>query len=369
LPASTSSSWTGLNSIQPEDDLSGFTVTRELRTRSATPNAPRLDTLFARDNAPPAQVLVVWDPGHHWPQFSLTHLALPPTQPLQRVLLRQEKASEVMAEFFVASSGAIGPAGWACVQVVTQPGDPLGLRIGLSLMEQAQRAVLLAGGPADKDLVRRIGEFVRSSQWEGPPLFVVAPADKPSRAERLRKATWPRGLRAHVLELFPNPAPDWTAELLRLVCGEASLSEDRRNASPSTPPAAPGASPQTPSTPPQVLASPRMPQLPNALDLACEAPGALACALWDHLGAKLLGGRGSPDLLEEVTRQAALFWSGRGDDLEPVEALCWSTRHRHVLCMPLAQNPDRLLLLAIDREFGDLSQARWQLAVARQHAG
>jgi hypothetical protein len=186
LPASTSSSWTGLNSIQPDDDLPGFTVTRELRTRSATPNAPRLDTLFARDNAPPAQVLVVWDPGHHWPQFSLTHLALPPTQPLQRVLLRQENASEVMAEFFVAGSGAIGPSGWACVQVVTQPGDPLGLRIGLSLMEQAPRAVLLAGGPADKDLVRRIGEFVRSSQWEGPPLIVVAPADKPSRAERLR---------------------------------------------------------------------------------------------------------------------------------------------------------------------------------------
>ncbi len=367
MPASTSSSWTGLNSIQPDDDLPGFTVTRELRTRSATPNAPRLDTLFARDNAPPAQVLVVWDPGHHWPQFSLTHLALPPTQPLQRVLLRQENASEVMAEFFVAGSGAIGPSGWACVQVVTQPGDPLGLRIGLSLMEQAPRAVLLAGGPADKDLVRRIGEFVRSSQWEGPPLIVVAPADKPSRAERLRKATWPRGLRAHVLELFPHPAPDWSADLLRLVCGEAPSPADGRHTAAAVPVV--GTSPQTTSAALQLLASLRQRQPLCALDLACEAPGALACALWDSHDGKLLDSRGEPERINELSGQGSRFWSARGEGQEPVEALCWSTGKQHLLCMPLLHNPDRLLLLSIDREFGDLSQARWQLAVARQHAG
>lgn len=105
------------------------------------------------------------------------------------------------------------------------------------------------------------------------------------------------------------------------------------------------------------------------MDLACEAPGALACALWDSHDGKLLDSRGEPERINELSGQGSRFWSARGEGQEPVEALCWSTGKQHLLCMPLLHNPDRLLLLSIDREFGDLSQARWQLAVARQHAG
>ncbi len=380
MPDPSSATWSGPNSIQPDDDglaatgTTGTTgSTRELRTRSPSPAAPRIESLFSRDGAPPQQTIVVWDPGRVWSTFSLTQLGAGPGVPrLHRVLLRQEGVREPLAEFLVTwlPSGSEAK-GWGVVEVLTAPGDPLGTRIALTLLEQADRAVLLAGGAGDKDLMRRIGDFVRSAQWDGPSLLMISPADKPSRADRLRRGSWPRGLRVHVLEVFASPEPGWTQQLLSMVLGDGAAAEDDDRGSP-------GPAPRSAPLPAGACAGLR--ELPHAngsadgnadpqraaLALAARAPGVLACALLDAADGEVLASLGPAQVANDAARCAARMWQAQGD-AAPATELGWSTPTCHHVVLPVWQPQPQLLLAVADREFGEPASVRWHLAVARNH--
>lgn len=360
MPDSSRSAWSGPNSIQPDDDFGDITgTTRELRTRSATPCAPHIDSLFRRDGPVPRQTIVVWDPGQAWPAFSLTQLggSEPPGR-LHRVLLRQEGASEALAEFLLAWLPA-REAGqpWGVVEVVTAPGDPMGTRIALTLLEQADRAVVLAGGAGDKDLMRRIGDFVRSAQWDGPSLLMVSPADKPSRADRLRRGGWPRGLRVHVLEVFASPEPGWTQQLLAMVLGDTATTA-RQATEPA--PAASGALPRS-----SAAAPPQHDPLSHALSLAARGPGVIACALLDATDGKLVAAQGLIQTASEAAGCAVQMWLAQQGQSPQATEFTWSTATRQHIVLPLRQQ--QLLLAVVDREFGDPASARWHLALARSH--
>lgn len=395
MPDPSCATWSGPNSIQPDDDglaATGTTgSTRELRTRSPSPAAPRIESLFSRDGAPPQQTIVVWDPGRAWSTFSLTQLSAGPGAPrLHRVLLRQEGAREPLAEFLVTwLPGGSEAKGWGVVEVLTAPGDPLGTRIALTLLEQADRAVLLAGGAGDKDLMRRIGDFVRSAQWDGPSLLMVSPADKPSRADRLRRGSWPRGLRVHVLEVFASPEPSWTQQLLAMVLGDGAPQEDSpapsgepwaKTLPTGAPTAAPRAMPgtragtSTRATPVGAQATAALRDLPSAgsdadplraaLALAARAPGVLACALLDAADGEVLASLGPAQVANDAARCAARMWQAQGN---AATELGWSTATCHHVVLPVGRQRPQLLLAVADREFGEPASVRWHLAVARNH--
>jgi hypothetical protein len=394
LPDHPNATWTGPNSIQHDEGEAALAATtRELRTRSSTPSAPRLDTLFARDGVTPQQVVVVWDAGQTWPTFSLTQLAVGAQSRLHRVLLRQENVREPLAEFWLTMLSGTEDNRWGVVEVVTAPGDPLGVRIALTLLEQADRPVVLAGGPGDKDLVRRIGEFVRSAQWTGPSLLMVTPADKPSRADRLRKSGWPRGLRIHVLEMFNSPNADWTEQLLGMVRGDPPAGDVAPSAPTRPAPANVG---QTEGVPlrhaPEASPTAALLSVPGrsartsdagnrageagvatALALAAQAPGVLACALVDADDGTLAASLGLADAASDAAARAARMWQAHGgEDPSPsgsnaLDELTWSTAACHHLAVTVPGRAGHLLLAVVDRAWGDIPTTRWHLAVARNH--
>lgn len=376
MPDAFQPTWSGPNSIQPDDNGHPLVAgTRELRTRSASPAAPSIDSLFGRedrDGPRPQQTVVVWDAGQSWPGFSLTHLAAAgagggnAAARLQRVLLRQEGAREALADFLITLlPGGSEANRWGVIEVQTAPGDPLGTRVALGLLEQADRAVLLAGGPGDKDLLRRIADFSRSAPWSGPSLLLVSPADKPSRADRLRRSSWPRGLRAHVLEVFAGSEPGWTAQLLSMVLGDGAPADDGGSCGPATsPPPSPAAGVAAPpSARPDGLRGTEA-----ALTLATRAPGMRACALFDASEGRIAACVGALDEAGDAAARAARMLQAHGDAAS-LDELIWhsATRQHLVLALP-GHAPLRLLAVA-DRAFGELATLRWHLAVARNQLG
>ena len=107
-------------------------------------------------------------------------------------------------------------------------------------------------------------------------------------------------------------------------------------------------------------------------------PGVLAAALVESGSAELLSLQAlterAADLAERAARQGSAMWqAGLGPDApkpaqEALQELLWSDAEHHHLMLPMPQRTDLLLLVCIDRQFGDLSASRWQAAVAR-HQG
>lgn len=376
MPEAFQPTWSGPNSIHPDDGHPLVASTRELRTRSASPAAPSIDSLFGREDSDgprPQQTVVVWDAGQFWPGFSLTHLGGAGSgggngaPRLRRVLLRQEGAREALADFLITLlPGGSEANRWGVIEVQTTPGDPLGTRVALGLLEQADRAVLLAGSPGDKDLLRRIADFSRSAPWSGPSLLLVSPADKPSRADRLRRSTWPRGLRAHVLEVFPGSETGWTAQLLSMVLGDGVPADDSRAGV--TNPAATSTSTAMPSPAVSVAATasaraqgPRGTEA--ALNLAARAPGVRACAIFDASDGRVTACIGALDEAGEAAGRAARMLQAHGEPA--VDELIWHSATRLHLLLTLPDHAPLRLLAVVDRSFGELTSLRWHLAVAR----
>lgn len=365
----THAHWSAPDSIQTDEGMpAAIASSRELRTRSASPVAPPLVGLFNREGPAPRRTLVVWDPGRCWSGFGLTQLAVGAQTRLHRVRLRQEGAREPLAEFLITWL-PVGrdPHHWGVVEVLTTVGDPLGARVALTLLEQADRAVLLAGGPGDKDLVRRIGDLVRADQWDGPELQLVTPADKPSRADRLRRAAWPRGLRVQVIEALAGFDAGWTRQLLDTLLAEpAGPGQDAPATLSSADPAPPRALPKGP-----VRATDPADARQAALALAAQAPGVRSCLLLDAAQGLVLAQLGEP--AEAEAARAARLWqalqdgttaTALGDD--PAE-LAWSSGSRHQVALGLAGTPGHLLLCVAERHWSDPASLRWHLALARNH--
>ena len=339
--------------------------TRELRTRSVSPSAPAIESLLSREGngGVPPQTLVVWDVGHTWPTFSLTQLdgsdkAAPTAHAstrVQRVMLRQEGSQATLAEFLIALlPGHTEAKRWGVIQVRTSPGDPLGTRVALGLLEQADRAVLLAGAPSDKDLLRRLTDFSRSAPWGGPSLLLVSPADKPSRADRLRRSNWPRGLRTHVLEVFPGSEPGWSAQLLAMVLGEGAAADSGGAHVAAT---APLRSDRTGGNGTEA-----------ALTLVTQAPGVVASALFDASSGDLCAVQGARDEATAAAGRATRMLQAL-DEAAALEELTWHSAKRLNLVLALPDHPRLHLLAVADRDFGELAALRWHLAVARSQLG
>lgn len=298
------------------------------------------------------------------------------------------------------------------VEVDASFADNRGLSVALTLLEQADRAVILAGANGDKDLIRRINDFVRADAWRGPSLLLVSPADKPSRADRLRRATWPRGMKMHVLELFSVNDPGWSQQLISLVTGFASGEPTVPGAMDDGPAdaEAPRPEPAPPVVPAKAAPAPAPVPTPAPARSAAAAPvgpppavspalaplvvtsalpdvsatvmnrvlrvlsmgvGVTACAVVAIEDARVLSVQAQTEdqltLLEGAARAGCALWRahralGAG---QPLLELSWGSPTHHHLALPVPRQPGLLILACVEREFGDLGAARWQIAVAR----
>lgn len=390
-----SAAWAGPSSLPADLATTVPVSTRELRTRAEMPSAPPVQTLFSRDSVQPQQTVAVWDPAGSWPGFSIAQLALAAHGRISEISLMQEQGTEPVA--MLRSTVLPTPSGQSLgvIEVEASFADNRGLSVALTLLEQVDRAVILAGANADKDLIRRINDFVRADAWRGPSLLLVSPADKPSRADRLRRAAWPRGMKMHVLELFSVNDPGWSQQLISLVTGFASGEPTAPGPAPvdepeaaDLPVPAPRLAPVAAPAPVKAVPSPASPPLaplatsPAPVDVSPAVMervlgvlslgvGVSACAVLAVDTAQLLGakspGYASPAVLDAAARTGAALWRahralGAG---QPLLELSWSSPQHHHLVMPLPRQPGLLLLACVDREHGDLAAARWQLAVAR----
>lgn len=370
-----------------------MSVRRELRTGAAQPEAPPLDSLFPREAPMPGDCLVAWDPHGSWPGFSLQALAHGAGTRLSEVVLLHESQPEMPLALLRGTVLPTPEGTWLGVlQVEASPEDARALGLALDLLARAGTALVLAGSRRDKDLVRRIREGLRPDHWRGPVLQMLVPTEPPGRGEPLRQALWPRGLNVRVIEHPGSSAdPDWTRLLLARLRAmtETPTSLPMPAASIQT---APTATPT--STAP--IATPELPPLHDALhdeqddpagsldfsrverllELAAMGPGVIAAALVESGSAELLSLQAlterAADLAERAARQGSAMWLAGLRPGEPAQGalqeLLWSDAEHHHLMLPMPQRTDLLLLVCIDRQFGDLSASRWQAAVAR-HQG
>lgn len=370
-------------------------VRRELRTGAAQPEAPPLDSLFSREAPTPGDCLVAWDPHGSWPGFSLPALAHGAGASLSEVVLLHESQPETPLALLRGTVLPTPEGTWLGVlQVEASPEDARALGLALDLLARAGTALVLAGSRRDKDLVRRIREGLRPDHWRGPVLQMLVPTEPPGRGEPLRQALWPRGLTVRVIEHPGSSAdPDWTRLLLaRLRATTDTPAPPRMTAFPvqtapadSTASAAPIATPELPpladeeplhdDDPAGSLDFSRVERL---LELAAMGPGVLAAALVDVGSAELLSLQAlterAADRAERAARRGCAMWQAGLTPDEPaqeaqtLQELLWSDAEHHHLLLPMPQRADLLLLVCIDRQFGDLSASRWQAAVAR-HQG
>lgn len=406
-----SAAWAGPSSLPADPPTTVPVSTRELRTRAETPSAPPVQTLFSRDSVQPQQTVAVWDPSGSWPGFSIAQLALAAHGRISEISLMQEQGTEPVA--MLRSTVLPTPSGQplGVVEVDASFADNRGLSVALTLLEQADRAVILAGANGDKDLIRRINDFVRADAWRGPSLLLVSPADKPSRADRLRRASWPRGMKMHVLELFSVNDPGWSQQLVSLVTGFASgeptvpgaMDDGPADAEASRPePAPPVAVPAkaapapvptpaparsaaaapvvhppavSPALAPLVVTS-ALPDVSatvmnRVLRVLSMGVGVTACAVVAIEDARVLSVQAQTEdqltLLEGAARAGCALWRahralGAG---QPLLELSWGSPTHHHLALPVPRQPGLLILACVEREFGDLGAARWQIAVAR----
>ena len=405
-----SAAWAGPSSLPADPPTTVPVSTRELRTRAETPSAPPVQTLFSRDSVQPQQTVAVWDPSGSWPGFSIAQLALAAHGRISEISLMQEQGTEPVA--MLRSTVLPTPSGQplGVVEVDASFADNRGLSVALTLLEQADRAVILAGANGDKDLIRRINDFVRADAWRGPSLLLVSPADKPSRADRLRRATWPRGMKMHVLELFSVNDPGWSQQLISLVTGFASgeptvpgaMDDGPADAEAPRPEPAPPVVPAkaapapvpTPAPARSAAAAPVVPPpavspalaplvvtsaLPDVsatvmtrvLRVLSMGVGVTACAVVAIEDARVLSVQAQTEdqltLLEGAARAGCALWRahralGAG---QPLLELSWGSPTHHHLALPVPRQPGLLILACVEREFGDLGAARWQIAVAR----
>ncbi|MEN9483690.1 MAG: hypothetical protein RJB37_1570 [Pseudomonadota bacterium] len=405
-----SAAWAGPSSLPADPPTTVPVSTRELRTRAETPSAPPVQTLFSRDSVQPQQTVAVWDPSGSWPGFSIAQLALAAHGRISEISLMQEQGTEPVA--MLRSTVLPTPSGQplGVVEVDASFADNRGLSVALTLLEQADRAVILAGANGDKDLIRRINDFVRADAWRGPSLLLVSPADKPSRADRLRRATWPRGMKMHVLELFSVNDPGWSQQLISLVTGFASgeptvpgaMDDGPADAEAPRPEPAPPvvpakAAPAPVPTPAHARSAAAAPVVPPPAVSPALAPlvvtsalpdvsatvmnrvlrvlsmgvGVTACAVVAIEDARVLSVQAQTEdqltLLEGAARAGCALWRahralGAG---QPLLELSWGSPTHHHLALPVPRQPGLLILACVEREFGDLGAARWQIAVAR----
>ena len=366
---------------------------RELRTSDAWPSAPRPELLFSREALPPKRVIVVWDISRSGHELNLARMATdaqhaPPARLDEVRLFRTDDAAPLAVIKYTVvaadlgdspsdnsqndspsdSTGLIG-----LLQVHAAVADAQATHIALTLLAQADHALLLTDETRGDAVMRK-----------------------------LLRAPWPKGLRSRIIE---TPAPDaalspwpWLQNLIHPPA--------QANAAPTTPVApapagnasipdndAPNTAPENPVTrhkAPRNSAestnahsgktgtaqgsgsdSPRpgTETCQQALTVVAMAPGVTVAAVLDCRDGSLLAHHGALPLTQLCAHAATQLWNAYSalPGTETLHELDWASGQRHHLLLPIRNHPGLVLLVAVDREFGDLAAARWQLAVARNN--
>ncbi len=351
---------------------------RELRTSDAWPSAPRPELLFSREASPPKRVIVAWDISRSGHELNLARMATdaqhaPPARLDEVRLFRTDDAVPLAVIKYTVvsadvgdkphdSSGLIG-----LLQVHAAVTDAQATHIALTLLAQADHALLLTG-EAGGDVVMR----------------------------RLLRAPWPKGLRSRIIE---TPAPDpaispwpWLQNLIHppvQATATAAPADDttipdndaqntasenpvtRHKAPRNSAESNPAHSGKTGPAPGSGSDSPRpsAETCQQALALVAMAPGVTVAAVLDCRDGSLLAHHGALPLTQLCAHAATQLWSAYSalPGTETLHELDWASGQRHHLLLPIRSYPGLCLLAAVDREFGDLAAARWQLAVARNN--
>lgn len=366
---------------EPTDAQRDPPRTRLLRTVDEKPTAPRLQDLFPRDSASIEKVVTFWDPGSTWPGHALADLHGPGVGEVGSTRLVHGESMRSFALIHHTLVDTRDGQTCAILHVEAQASDAASADVALMLLERSDHAVVLTGGAAEhRDLPRRLQDFCRQAAWRGPQVQFVSPADKPSRADRLRKTSWPRSVRVNVLEAASETNPGWLVALLERVAEDLPLQGLDKPAATAVKVLAPAADDLLRLEPRARNATPAMPAPGSAGvarpdDAACEqaltvaslAPGFTASALIDTHAGSPLALRGDERQAQAGVASALQMWAGYAD--ETLDAcrneLVWTVGAMHHIALPVEGQPGLLLLSMVDREFGDVSRARWQLAVAR----
>lgn len=365
---------------------------RELRTTEASPDAPPLAQIFGRSAAAQCTWLVIWDASRSWPALATVDLA--------------EAGSGALTEISLRREGQLAPLLHAEHVELTLDGVPLGvlllrtlphhtpsLKLALSLMRQADRLVVMAGGSTDHDWQRVLEHALPADGWQGPRWQLAVPVEHATRAARLRRHAWPAGVQVQAFDWPRSGRPNWNVDLLRRV-----MLEPIGAAAPPTPTGPSAGSDmesrvsrlkphrsvpsKTASTSTSNAVSPATPRpelpplgAPDRLHLAaCEqligVPGVRACAVLRLADAALLAQQGDAEWLAagaaETGRVARGWRQGNGADQPSPDTLSWTRAQRQHLLLRLPDDGRDLALLALsDPASTDAAELRWMAAVAR----
>lgn len=376
--------WSGLHSVLPpvSDTPPDVPRVRILRTPDQKPTAPKLQDLFPRETRPIDQVLTFWDPSGTWPPQALSDLCGSAVVSHGATRLAQAETDETFALIHHAALESDDGRLYAVLHVEANPLDSASADVALMLLERSDHAVVLTGGSAEhRELPRKLQEFCRQAAWRGPTLQFISPQDKPSRADRLRKISWPRSLRVQVVEMLPDTTPGWLSRMLDRLLDDVSFPGlVRPHGTHGTAPVASAAaeavdpldqlplpSPMAPEALAGLPARPDASAARAAATLAEQVPGALATAVLDACSQALLARAGNGTLIQKGVEGALRRWGALPTDgalPELAEPLTWQQTGLQFLATPVPRHPGLLLLGVFDRPACDLHLARWQFTVA-----
>lgn len=396
---------------------------RELRTTEASPDAPPLAQIFGRSAAAQRTWVVIWDASRSWPALAMVDLAEAGSGALTEISLRREGqlAPLLHAEHVELALDGL-PLGVLLLR--TLPHHTPSLKLALSLMRQADRLVVMAGGSTDHDWQRVLEHALPAQGWEGPPWQLAVPVEHATRAARLRRHAWPPGVRVQAFDWPRAGRAKWTLDLLRRVLIEPI------GAAPPPTPTGPTAGPEpeprvsrlkphraapkagasaavVPPEPVRVQARPEvMPtrqgdaakdsRAPSSAGLpppgppdrlhraACDqligVPGVRACAVLRLADRAVLAQQGDADWLAAGTAETGRVTRGwrqeqaqdpkvqdpKVQDPNAPDALSWTHGQRQHLLLRLPDDGRDLALLAIgEPDATDLAELRWMATVAR----
>lgn len=363
--------WSSLHSVSPpaNEAIAEAPRVRLLRTADPKPSAPRLQDFFPRETRPIDRVITFWDPSSLWPKAALADLPGDGGRKPGATRLAQADSDQTFALVHHTVIERDGGLLQALLHVQASPVDAASADVALMLLERGDHAIVLTGNATEyRELPRRLQDFCRQAAWRGPTLQFISPQDKPSRADRLRKVSWPRSLPVQVVEMLPDATPGWLGRLLDRLFGEPRA--PGVGASPAALDAPSAALERLPVPPPFTAeARAQLPQRPSAeacraaLPVVALAPGVVAVAVLDVSDHTVPAREGEPAVLEPGLRIALQLWGAVQATAEPAELL-WTGVRFHHLALPVPAHPGLLLVGVIDRDLADLQQVRWQCHVA-----
>lgn len=371
--------WSGPHSVSPPigDINNDLPRVRMLRTSDTRPTAPKLQDFFPRETRPVGRWLVFWDPGRTWPKQALADLVNEGEPGPKATRLAHADNEQTFALVHHLLVEAADGRCYGLLHIEADPKDDASADVALMMLERSDHAIVLTGHSSEyREVPRRLQQFCGQAAWRGPTLQFVTPQDKPSRADRLRKVSWPRSINVRVVEARGDAGHGWLAPLLDRLTDSTLFSRPAVDPRP-VEPAAPDLPLPAPFTEAALAELPPRPPIAAcaaAVEIVALVPAATAVAVLDACSHAVLASAGDSEPVASATRIALQLWGARATETAPslpTEELAWRGAGPQHLALPLPAHPGLLLVLALDPAEADfdLRQARWQLAVASRTLG